>query len=186
MNGDLRKIPFMADPEELFAALELQASLVLSKPWSAEPLVAARPLLSLSTEPAFGAYRSWTVFDGPAGTLLVREIAWDRVSDLATFAEQFPGRERPRATKPSLAVRDASAPRASLEDLLDAAERFPLPGPAGFSPATGQIDAVRFDARPGAPEFRWGHELPAGWERIAEWAAEARGLLEEALRDSPR
>ena len=53
------------DPETAFAALEIEAQFALDRPWEPAPAVAARPLLTLGSFPAFGAHRSWAVFDTP-------------------------------------------------------------------------------------------------------------------------
>lgn len=170
------------DPDLAFAALESEAHASLARPWATPPPLAARPLLTVEFFPAFGAHRAWCVFDAEHGGLVLREAAWDRVSDLAAFAEPFPGRERPRPSRPTLAVRDVLVPRTDLEDLLDASESLPLPSGPPLPPySSGEISSVRFDARPGAPRFRWELEIPSGWEKLAEWTAEARARLEEAM-----
>ncbi len=175
------------DPEAAFAALENAAHEALLRPWTPAPPVAARPLLTIASFPAFGAHRSWCLFDRDAGALALREIAWDRVSDLAAFAEPFPGRELPRPTRPTLAIRDLVLPRTKLEDLLASTEALTLPLSAPLPAySAGEVLIVRFDARPGAPQFRWEHDIPDGWERLAEWALEAREALVAAVLEATR
>lgn len=170
------------DPELAFAALEKDAHDALLRPWESAPPVAARPLLTIASFPAFGAHRSWCLFDGDAGALALREIAWDRVSDLAAFAEPFPGRELPRPTRPTLAIRDLRLPRTKLEDLLASMEALALPDSAPLPAfSAGEVLIVRFDARPGARSYRWEHDIPDGWERLAEWTLEAREALIAAI-----
>jgi hypothetical protein len=173
------------DPEVAFAALEIDAQFALDRPWLSAPPVAARPIVTLGVFPAFGAHRAWAVFDTPGPSVLVREIAWDRVSDLAAFAEQFPGRVLPRPTKPTLALRDVHTPRSTIADFLSSTEALPLPAETPpWSPAAGEVSFVRLDSRPGAPRFTWTWDLPPGWETLLTWFAEGVRTLEHVMTES--
>ncbi|MEK7469588.1 MAG: hypothetical protein AAB074_19620 [Planctomycetota bacterium] len=173
------------DPEVAFAAIEIDAQFALDRPWLSAPPVAARPLVTIGIFPAFGAHRAWSVFDTPGPSVLVREIAWDRVSDLAAFAEPFPGRVLPRPTKPTLVLRDIHTPRATLAEFLASVESLPLPAETPpWSPTASEVSFVRLDARPGAPRFVWTWDLPPGWETLLTWFAEAIRTLEHVMTES--
>ncbi|MCE9582014.1 MAG: hypothetical protein K8T20_05805 [Planctomycetes bacterium] len=170
------------DPEREFAALEAVAHAALDHPEALAPVLRVKPLLTLWSAPAFGPHRSWVLLDTPGADFQVREALWERVPDLAAFAEQFPGHQIPRPSAPTLVVQDARIARTALASLLAEAEALPLPtAPAHFTTAAVECSAVRFDSRPGAPRFDWGWEIPAGGEALAAWFLGMREVIEKAL-----